>query len=396
MINASTDSSDYTLSCLRSFAAESRPINASLALSVLEDQNLDIQELIEIAAIPRRRHFGKRMQIHIINNLRNGHCPEDCSYCAQGSNSKANSIFNYTDKSEEEVLAEARLAWESGAYRYCLVSAGRGPNKKSLQYYASLIQKIKKSYPLEVCLSAGLLKNAEDASILANAGLDRYNHNLNTSREYYPRICSSHTYQDRIDTLTLLQNSGIALCSGLIAGMGESSDDLVRVAMELQTHKVASLPVNFFLPVSGHALKKLPESKKLQKSQEIKKTKESRESQSSETSLDTEDCLRILCMLRLTNPRAEIRMAAGRELYLKERQKEAFAVANSLFVSGYLNVQGSSAAQTIALIEAAGYEVESNGPQNLLKVKGQGEEHTSTIRMKSKKELRPFEYATKK
>ena len=371
-------------------AKTSCPINAPLAWSVLEDQSLDTQKLIEIAAIARRRHFAKRMQIHIINNLRNGHCPEDCSYCAQRRDSQANPIFSYTDKSEAEVLEEARQAWESGAYRYCLVSAGRGPNQKSLQYYARLIRKIKGSYPLELCLSAGLLKSTEDASILAQAGLDRYNHNLNTSMAYYPRICSSHTYQDRINTLKFLQSSGIALCSGLIAGMGESSHDLLSVALELQKHKVASIPVNFFLPVPGHALQEMG---KLQEAEETKQTKKPKESQSANVLLDTERCLRILCMLRLTNPKAEIRLAAGRELYLKERQKEAFAVANSLFVSGYLNVQGSPAAQTIALIKEAGYEVESNGSRNIAKTPKQSKEqdHDKDIYMKTREELRPFE-----
>ena len=378
---------------LRQLALVGSPIDSSLALSVLEDKNINTQELLGAASIPRKAYFGNRVQIHIINNLRNGYCPEDCSYCAQRRRGPDSSIFRYTDKSEEEVLAEAEQAWESGAYRYCLVSAGRGPKQKSLEYFARLIRKIKERYPLEICLSAGLLEKAEDVSILARAGLNRYNHNLNTSEEHYPQICSTHSYQDRIETLNLLQESGIALCSGVIAGMGESSHDLVSLAMELQKRDIASIPVNFFLPVPGHALRERGK----EENRKPEKRKDTEETQIYKAPMTADDCLRILSMFRLTNPKAEIRMAAGRELYLKERQKEALSAANSLFVSGYLNVKGSSTAETLDLIEEAGYEIELRGRQteDLEKLRNnedrdEGLNKREALSIKGKKELRPF------
>ena len=366
------------LHTLKEFAKDGRSIGKDLALSVLTDNSLKTQEILETASIPRKRFFGRRVHIHVINNIRNGLCPEDCGYCAQRQNQNQNQNQNqkqqaqgipiYPDKSDEEVLKEAKYAWESGAYRYCLVSSGRGPNKKSLQRFSVLIQKIKKAYPLQVCLSAGLLEDFEDAAVLADAGLDRYNHNLNTSREYYPNICSTHTYQNRLNTLAALSQAGISLCSGLIAGMGESPQDLVSVALDLHAHKTDSIPVNFFLPIPGHAVRK-PHH------------------------LNADSCLRILSMLRLLNPKAEIRMAAGRETYLGERQGEAFAAANSLFVSGYLNVQGSPAAETVSLIQNSGYEVECSNTSFLDSLPASSKKKavkTKAMKMKSLNQLRPF------
>ena len=366
---------------LRRLASDNTPIDSELALMVLDDLSLDLTQLLEIASKPRQYYFAKKIQIHIINNLRNGYCPEDCSYCAQRKNLAEDnvakeSIFRYTDKTEDEVLKEAKHAWESGAYRYCLVSAGRGPNKKSLDYYLRLIKKIKENYPkMELCLSAGLLKNLADTKRLAEAGLNRYNHNLNTSPDNYSKICTTHTYQDRILTLELLQSAGISLCSGLIAGLGENSSDLVHLALELAKRKVASIPVNFFLPVQGNTVEQNEFLKKL----------------------EPDFCLRILCMLRLTNPQAEIRLAAGRELYLGERQSEALAVANSLFVDGYLNVQGSDLAETTKLIENLGYEIESyyTGGSSIKKDIDNSEEADThdiipALKIKTKEQLRPF------
>ena len=127
-----------------------------------------------------------------------------------------------------EVLAEAERAYQSGAYRYCLVMSGRGPSPKRVLQLAELIQSVKAQYPIEVCLSVGLIDEPA-AHTLKEAGLDRLNHNLNTSESHYPKICSTHTYQDRMDTLQAAQSVGLACCSGVIVGMGEENEDLIRV-----------------------------------------------------------------------------------------------------------------------------------------------------------------------
>ncbi len=316
-------------------ARDFEPIHRDLAALVLSPE-LDVTDLIALARTAREKFFGRKVQVHILNNIRNGHCPEDCGYCAQRKTAPKDSIAAYPEKSEEEILMEAERAYRSGAFRYCMVSAGRGPSEQSVARLAGVIRKIKARYPLQICLSAGILKQPELAVQLAEAGLDRYNHNLNTSADFYPEIATTHTFADREDTLEVLTGAGISLCSGVIAGMGETPADLAGVAVRLCELGVESIPVNFFIPVPGHALRE-------------------------PLTLTPEYCLRLLVMFRLTNPRAEIRMAAGRELHLKERQAEGLAVANSLFVSGYLNVKGSPARETLALVLNAGYELDLAG-----------------------------------
>ena len=343
---------------------------AADALRVLTDESLAPEHLLQLAAIPRERHFGRGVQIHILNNVRNGYCPEDSGYSAQRREEKAGPIPSYAAKTDEEVFAEARRAFESGAYRYCMVTAGRGPNKKSVERFATLIKRIKTDFPgLQLCLSAGILKDPALAEQLSEAGLDRYNHNLNTSREHYGDIASTHTYEDRIDTLSTMRGAGVSLCSGVIVGMGESPADLVSVALDLRKHRVPSIPVNFFLPVPGHAVRDI-------------------------SKLTPDYCLRALAMFRLTNPDAEIRMAAGRELHLKGLQGQALQAASSLFVSGYLNVQGSDAADTIRMIYESGYEVDaanSDFPAELERLLEAAGLEQRELAMKDLSQLRPFQ-----
>ena len=373
--SVTTESSAEFARRLSEYARADRPLDREMAERVLTDGGLDLNELLEFAEIPREKYFGRKVQVHILNNIRNGHCPEDCGYCAQRKTAPADSIPSYTEKSEDEILREAERAYNSGAFRYCLVTAGRGPSAQSVKRLAGVIRKVKERYPLEICLSGGILTKPELAAELADAGLDRYNHNLNTSEDFYEEIASSHTYADREDTLKTLSGAGVSLCSGVITGMGESAGDMAATATRLQELGVASIPVNFFIPVPGHAIK---EPRKL----------------------TADECLRMLCMYRLANPRAEIRMAAGRELYLKERQAEGLRAANSLFVSGYLNVKGSPARDTVAMIQDGGYELDvagSDRPEELARMLDDMRSQSMpapgerAFAMKAMDDLRPFQ-----
>ena len=303
--------------------------------TLLLEGALPLETLLSRAEIPRRRHFANTVRIHVLNNVKNGHCAEDCGYCAQRRTAPSD-VPAYTTKPDEEILAEARRAHELGAFRYCLVQAGRGPGPNTVKSLARVIARIKAEYNLEVCLSAGILTDPQSARVLADSGLDRYNHNLNTSAEHYAEICTTHTFRDRIDTLSAMSAAGVRLCSGVIAGMGETPRDLAVACGELRRQNVVSIPVNLFIPVPGHAIHETG-------------------------ALSPEYCLRILSVFRLMNPRAELRLAAGRELHLGPRQPDALRVANSLFVSGYLNVQGSNAAETLGMINAAGYVAHAAG-----------------------------------
>lgn len=316
-------------------------LSDATCVKLLTASEIELLPLLNAAYQVRKTHFQNEVQLHILNNAQNGYCPEDCHYCAQAS-SATTDIETYSLKPDTEILAEAERAYESGAYRYCIVMSGRGPSPKRVSHLAKLIRTVKARYPIEVCLSAGLI-DVDAAGILKEAGLDRLNHNLNTSEDHYPKICSTHSYQDRMDTLQAAQRVGLACCSGVIVGMGEGTGDLIRVAKELRQLQVASLPVNFFLPISGTQLSGSVTAQR-----------------SVATPLTPDYCLRVLCLYRFLNPRAEIRVAAGREHHFRSMEVMALYPANSMFIDGYLNAEGSTASRTLQMIRDAGFTVKTN------------------------------------
>lgn len=310
---------------------------------ILSASEVELLPLLDAAYQVRKTYFQNTVQLHILNNAQNGNCPEDCHYCVQAKTATTD-IDTYSLKPETEILAEAERAYQSGAHRYCMVMSGRGPSPKRVTQLAQLIQTVKSRYPIEVCLSVGLIDEPA-AHTLKEAGLDRLNHNLNTSESHYPKICSTHTYQDRMDTLRAAQSVGLACCSGVIVGMGEENSDLIRVAKELRRLEVASIPVNFFLPIDGTQL-----------SESFTETP-----QFVSTTLTPDYCLRVLCLYRLLNPSAEIRVAAGREHHLRGMEVMSLYPANSMFLEGYLNATGTAASRTLQMIRDAGFIVETNG-----------------------------------
>ena len=201
-------------------ALRDEPPSQDEALRLLDGGDSELLPLLHAAFVPRERHFGRKVMVHVLNNVQNGLCPEDCGYCSQSRDSSA-AIRKYPMKSDEEILAGAERAARAGATRYCMVLSGRGPTLERTRRLGELIREVKQRYPIEVCLSVGLLED-EHARILADAGLDRLNHNLNTSESHYPEICSTHTYADRVNTLLAAKKNGIEPCSGLILGMGET------------------------------------------------------------------------------------------------------------------------------------------------------------------------------
>jgi biotin synthase len=310
-------------------------IDDATSLRILEDPEIDLFPLLNAAYTIRKEYWGKEVQIHILNNAQNGHCPEDCSYCSQAKTAETD-IESYRMKPDEEILEEAKQAYEGGAHRYCMVFAGRGPSNKRTDHLAELIREIKSQYPLEICVSAGLLDD-DKAKVLAEAGLDRLNHNLNTSERNYPNICTTHTYADRFETLKAARNSGLQVCSGLIVGMGETRSELLEVAQSLRELSAESIPVNFFLPLPGTNLEPTED-------------------------LTPEYCLRVLCLFRFLNPKAEIRAAAGREVYFRSLEPMCLYPANSIFLQGYLNAKGSERKQTLQMILDAGFTIKSEQP----------------------------------
>ena len=306
------------------------PLEAGELLAQLREDT-PLLPLLHEAFEVRRHFFGNRVQVHVLNNARNARCPEDCGYCAQSAVTRA-PVRPYEWKSEEQLLEEARAAHAAGAFRYCIVASGRGPTDGQVSRLAESVRAIKRELPIQVCVSLGLL-DTEKARRLKEAGVDRLNHNLNTSARHYPAVCSTHSYADRIATLRAARSAGLETCSGMIVGMGECDDDIVEVACTLREMEVPSIPVNFLIPIAGNPLR-------------------------SDGSLTPQRCLRVLAMFRLANPRAEIRAAGGREGHLRALEPLALYPANSLFVDGYLTTRGTRAAATYRMIRDAGFVVE--------------------------------------
>tara|TARA_Y100000389_G_scaffold124984_1_gene122343 strand:+ start:12860 stop:13879 length:1020 start_codon:yes stop_codon:yes gene_type:complete len=324
-----------------------------------------ITELLDSAFSIRERHFGKQVTIHIINNAQNGHCPEDCSYCAQAKTADSN-IETYGLKPADEMLEEATRAYEQGAHRYCMVLSGRGPTPTKINQITDVIRTIKRKHPdKEVCLSAGLINDGM-AIALQQAGLDRLNHNINTSEDKYADICTTHTYMDRLNTLTSAQKAGLTLCSGIIVGMGETHDELIAMALKLKSLNVRSIPINFLIPVPGTPFENC-------------------------NTLTPEFCLRVLCLFRLINTDAEIRMAAGREYHLRSLQVMGLYPANSLFMDGYLNTVGTHQFETLKMIQDAGFDIESNTSVDALLAGIKAETHDPSVQLKTKEALRPVQ-----
>lgn len=328
---APTSLARYTELAARALAGEA-PSEAE-ALWILDGEDVELLPLLQASFEPRRQAFGRKVMVHVLNNVQNGLCPEDCGYCSQNKDSAA-AIKKYAMKSDAQIMAEAEAAAKSGASRYCMVLSGRGPTVERTKRIGKLVREIKDRWPIEVCLSAGLMGD-EHAAILKEAGLDRMNHNLNTSERRYAEITNTHTYADRVATLGAAKRAGIESCSGMIVGMGEASIDIVEVAYKLRELEVPSIPVNFLIPIEGNQVQE-------------------------DGSLTPERCLRALALMRFVNPTAEIRIAGGREGHLRSMQPFGLYPANSLFVEGYLTTKGDPVEDTYAMIRDAGFEVEGN------------------------------------
>ena len=303
------------------------------ALSILRSPDEELLEILEASYRVRRHYFGNTVQLYFLMNAKSGLCPEDCSYCSQSKLSTAD-IPKYNLLSREKLLDGAREAYQRNAKTYCIVISARGPNEREIEAVTSIVPEIKQRYDLKICACLGLLSD-DDARRLKESGVDRVNHNLNTSEDYYDQICTTHTYEDRVATLRAVRDAGLEMCSGGIVGMGESDENVVRMAFELRDLGVHSIPINFLNPISGTPL--------------------------GETNyLNPRYCLKVLALYRLANPDRELRVAGGREIHLGSLQALAFYPANSLFVGDYLTTKGQLPEADYRMIEELGFVVTRN------------------------------------
>ncbi|MFD7974979.1 biotin synthase BioB [Streptomyces sp. NPDC059071] len=309
------------------------------ALAVLATSDDDLLDVVSAAGKVRRHWFGRRVKLNYLVNLKSGLCPEDCSYCSQRLGSTAG-ILKYSWLKPDEASAAAAAGVAGGAKRVCLVASGRGPTDRDVERVGRTIEAIKEQNEgVEVCACLGLLSDGQ-AERLKEAGADAYNHNLNTSEGTYGEITTTHTYADRVDTVQKAHGAGLSACSGLIAGMGETDEDLVDVVFALRELDSDSVPVNFLIPFEGTPLAK-------------------------EWNLTPQRCLRILAMVRFVCPDVEVRIAGGREVHLRTMQPLALNIANSIFLGDYLTSEGQAGKADLEMIADAGFEVEGAGTTTL-------------------------------
>jgi biotin synthase len=300
------------------------------ALAILRSSDDELIDLLAGAFKIRRRWFGKTVQLYFLMNAKSGLCPEDCHYCSQAKGSAAD-IPKYNLLSREKLLDGARVAAERGSKTYCIVISARGPSEREIQAVEKIVPEIKSRYDLEVCACLGLL-TPDQAQRLAACGVNKVNHNLNTSAEFYEQICSTHTYADRVGTLQAVRAAGLELCSGGIIGMGERDIDVVHMALALRELEVESIPLNFLIDIEGTPLAHTGR-------------------------LNPRYCLKALAMFRYVNPTSELRIAGGRELHLGSLQALGLYAANSIFVGDYLTTKGQPPEADYKMIKELGFTV---------------------------------------
>jgi biotin synthase len=307
---------------------QGKQITRDEALQVLSVPEEELLEMISACYRVRRHYHGQKVKLNMLINAKSGLCAEDCSYCSQSIVSKAG-VDRYPLQSREVLLEGARQALEAKAHTYCMVISGRSPSEYELEAVVAATREIKKKFPLRICCCLGLLNDGE-VKRLRDAGVDRVNHNLNTSEDNYGEICSTHTYQDRTETLQAVKRGGISSCSGGIVGMGESDEQIVDLAFSLHELDIDSIPINFLIPIPGTPLAGIEY-------------------------LTPQKCLAILCLFRLVNPSKEIRIAGGREFHLRSLQPLGLYVADSIFIGDYLTTRGEVPEADLQMLRDAGF-----------------------------------------
>lgn len=268
---------------------------------------LPLNDLLFNAQTVHRQFFNpNEVQVSTLCSIKTGACPEDCAYCPQSARYDTG-LEREKLMAVEKVIDEAKAAKASGATRFCMGAAWRSPKGKDMPYVESMVKGVK-SLGLETCMTLGMLDEAQ-AKSLSDAGLDYYNHNLDTSPEYYGEVITTRTYQDRLETLHNVREAGMKVCCGGIVGMGEEESDRVGLLLQLANmpEHPESVPINMLVRVEGTPL-------------------------SDEADLDPFDFIRTIAVARIVMPRSHVRLSAGREEMNDQMQAMAFfAGANSIF-----------------------------------------------------------------
>lgn len=295
---------------------------------ILKLFNAPLSELIEEANELRHQYFDNHFDLCSINNIKSGKCTEDCTFCAQSIHFKTESP-TYDLMATEKALSLAKNLETQGVHKHSLVSSGKAVDASDLEPLVH-IYKALGSTSMRLCASHGLI-TTEQAAILKNVGVKRYHHNLETSENYYKEICTTHTYQDRIDTILNCKAAGLEVCSGGIWGLGESREDRIDMLLTLKDLDVNSVPINILTPIQGTPLENQPPIK-------------------------AEEIMKTLAIYRIVLQDTEIRLAGGRIL-LEDHLEEVYKCGvNGILTGDYLTTTGFTVEKDKALLQSLGYE----------------------------------------
>lgn len=308
-----------------------QPADSDLLGALAELPSDEVPALLALADQVRAQYCGDGIAVEVLYNAKKGGCSEDCNFCSQSARF-ASDVEAEPLSSVEGFLRAAKGAYERGAGELCLVVAVRGPSARLLERVCTAVALIKAQYPLTVAVSLGILRE-EQLELLIEAGVDKVNHNLETSRRFFPHICTTHTYEERWQTCLLVKRTNVELCCGGIIGMGETLTDRLDFLASLQTLAPQEVPINFLNPRPGTPLE-------------------------GQTLLEPTEALRFVAMARLALPSALIRFAGGREVTLAGLQDLGMrSGASGLVLGNYLTTSGRSDADDFAMLDRLGFEV---------------------------------------
>lgn len=321
------DESEFILKCKKR-ALANIPMSAHDLEGLINTVNLDL--LADAANQITYNINGRRVDVEQLNNIKKNACSEDCSFCGQSAFFNTD-IDTYQLPPVDEILDAAKNAKKQGAHSYCLVAAWREPAPKDFETVCDIIETIKKTIDISIECSLGFLTKNQ-AQRLKELGVKRYNHNLETARSKFSEICTTHTYQDRIDTLIIARNAGLELCTGGIIGMGETRMQRLELIKELATLKPQEVTINILVPVSGTPLElQIP--------------------------LPDHEIIRMFATVRFALPQAIIKISGGRETQTSDSGRQLLqSGANGIITAGYLTMDGNESHKDIEMIQKMGLE----------------------------------------
>lgn len=312
-MGTTTDNSVSLWEILADKAIQKIPPTHEEGLLILQASAEETLAIVQAAYRVRRHFHGNKVRIHVLQNAKSGACSEDCGFCSQSSKYKTPTA-EYPLMTIESLVKGAKKAKDAGAWKYCMVTATRSPSNRDLDVICEATRRIKSEIGVKVCTSLGILTE-EKAKRLAEAGVDRFNHNLETSKRLYQTIVSTHTYEDRIKTTKFAKEAGMEICSGGIIGMGESPADVLDLCFTLRDIGATSVPVNFLDPRPGTPF-------------------------AERERVEPYYALRVLSLFRFVHPDVDVRAAGGREVTFRSLQPLVLYIVNSIFTNGYLTTPG--------------------------------------------------------